>query len=177
MAEIINLQLQAQKRNELNVIENTTRFKYALWLGDFWSDNKLLNEAIEDYNEVRKTKLQKVIRIVMERKFIIIHAVLILASQVSKICTRLWNKSEKSSFCNNIDFIEYMKEWRLKEIESILPSIMKNDWAKVCIDWWRFSKLIELFHKVQMKKMEKVMCSYIGRKYVCLYTMGSTYIW
>ena len=39
MAEIINLQSQAQERNELNFIENTTQFKYDLfktiWPVDF----------------------------------------------------------------------------------------------------------------------------------------------
>ena len=90
-----------------------------------------MNEKIEDYNELRKKKIQKVIQIVTKSEFIVFHALLILTSQVAKIGTRLWNKSEKSSFCNNIDFIEYMKEWRFKEIKSLIPSLMKNDEAKV----------------------------------------------
>ena len=54
MVEIINV----QKRNKSNFIENTTRFKYdlfiSLWSGDFWNDYKLLNDTIEDYNETKK---------------------------------------------------------------------------------------------------------------------------
>ena len=98
-----------------------------------------------------RKKLKKMIRIVTKSEFIVFHALLILASQVAKIDTRLWNKSEKSSFCNNIDFIEYMKEWRFKEIKSVIPSLMKNDEAKVYEDWWRFSIRIELFNKIRKK--------------------------
>ena len=93
MAEIINVQSQAQERNELNFIENTTQFKYdpftSLWLGDFWNDYKLLNEVIKDYNETRKKKLQKVIQIVTKAELIVFHALLILVSQISNINKRL----------------------------------------------------------------------------------------
>ena len=93
MAEIIDVQLQAQERNELNFIENTTQFKYdpftSLWLGDFWNDYKLLNEVIKDYNETRKKKLQKVIQIVTKAELIVFHALLILVSQISNINKRL----------------------------------------------------------------------------------------
>ena len=61
MVEIINV----QKRNKSNFIENTTRFKcdlfIYLWPGDFWNDYISLNESIEDYNEIRKKKLQQMI--------------------------------------------------------------------------------------------------------------------
>ena len=78
MSEIINVQSQAQERNKLNFIENTTQFKYnlfvPLWPGDFWNENKLLNGTIVDYNKTRR-----VIRIVTKAEFIVFHALLILA--------------------------------------------------------------------------------------------------
>ena len=80
---------------------------------------------------------------------------LFLHTQVAKIGTRLWNKSEKSSFCNNIDFTENMKESRFKETKSVIPSIMKNDDAKVYNNWWQFSKQNELFNKVRQEKLKQ----------------------
>ena len=53
-----------------------------------------------------------------------------------------------------------MKEWRFKEIKSVIPSIMKNDEAKVYNDWWQFSKQIELFNKVQKEKL-KQLCIHV----------------
>ena len=95
------------------------------------------------------------IQIVTKAEFIIFHALLILASQVAKLGIRLWNKSEKSSFCNNIYFTEYMKEWRFKQTKSVILSIVKNDEAKVYNDWWRFSRQIELFNKVRKEKLKQ----------------------
>ena len=102
-----------------------------------------------------RKKYKRWFKIVTKLKFVVFHALLILASQVAKIGTRPWNKSEKSSFCNNTDFTEYRKEWRVKEIESLIPSIGKNDETKVYDDWWQFSKQIELFNKVKKEKLKK----------------------
>ena len=60
--------------------------------GDFWIDYKLLNEAIEDYDEIRKKKLQKVIQIITKLEFNVFYALLILASQAAKIGRRLLKK-------------------------------------------------------------------------------------
>ena len=47
-----------------------------------------------------------------------------------------------------------MKEWRFKEIKKEISLTMKNDEANVYNDWWRFSKRIELFNKVQKKNLK-----------------------
>ena len=115
-----------------------------------------MNDTIEAFNDIRKKKLQNVI----ESRIYFISYFTYFESRDAKRGTRLWNKSEKSSFCNNIDFKEYLKEWRFKEIEIVIPSIMKNDEAKVYNDWWQFSKQIELFNKVQKEKL-KQLCIHV----------------
>ena len=83
-------------------------------------------------------KIQTMIQLITKLEWKMFYALLTLVSLVAKIGKRLWNKSEKSSVCNNIHFTEFMKELRFKSIKSVL--IMKNDDAKVYDDWWRFSK-------------------------------------
>ena len=122
-----------------------------LWPGDFWDDYKALNEYIEEVNVDRKKQLQKVYRSVSKSEFVIFHALFILASQCSRIGTKLWNPSSACSFVNNIDFSPYMKEWRFKELRMLIPSIMRDESVKEVDDWWRFSKRVKDFNATRKR--------------------------
>lgn len=122
-----------------------------LWPGNFWDDYKSLNEYIEKVNVDRKKQLQKVYRSVSKCEFITFHALFILASQCSKIGTKLWNPSSVCSFVNNIDFSPYMKEWRFKELRMLIPFVMRDESVKDVDDWWRFSKRVKDFNQSRQR--------------------------
>ena len=149
MADTIKAEKEAFEKSRLKFVDdfpNKFDLLLKMWPGDFWDDLNNLNKYIEERNIERKKQLQRVYREVSKHEFITFHMLFILASQCAKLGTRLWNPSPNSSFVNKVDFSPYMKEWRFKEIRSLIPFVMKDDSVKTTDDWWMFSKRVKQFN-------------------------------
>ena len=126
------------------------------WPIDAISEIARINIAIDTENVQRKERYQRVIRHVSVKEFKYFNALMIGASVHGKQGTELWSKTNgvqkrRRTLSSGIDFGEYMKEWRFKEIKHFVPQVMEDESMKEDDDWWRFKKRVELFAK-KMKR-------------------------
>ena len=56
-------------------------------------------------------------------------------------------KKVKKSMAGRVDFGEYMKLWRFKELKLLLPRTMEDEAKKSSDDWWRIRKYSDQFSK------------------------------
>ena len=79
------------------------------------------------------------------------HALVIAASVHSKQGTFLWRNQFKGhkrlkTLAPHVDFGEYMKEWRFKEIKHLIPQIMSRKGGNDD-DWSTVRRKMDLFHQ------------------------------
>ena len=117
------------------------------------------------------------------RELKIFHGLLIGATAYGMKGTELWpNKSggqkRKRTLSKTVDYGEYMKEWRFKEIKQYIPEVMEDASIKATDDWWRFKERIEmlndkmakLYHVSSVLVFDESMSAFIPRfKIVFLY--------
>ena len=133
--------------------ENRTEAFWNLWPGDLDEDVAALNNIIEENNKKRKENYQRVIRSVSKAEFIIFHALLIGASNYTQQGEKLWRDQSRKSrkrrkgLLLEVNFGNYMKEWRFKQIKYYISHIMEDIELKNNEDdWWRFKKRIQNFN-------------------------------
>ena len=123
-----------------------------MWPVDFWEDLSRLNDVIVANNVERKKNFQKPIKKVNKCEYLRFLALLIAASQYSKQGTQLWrsgNDKKLEGFSETVDFSEYMKEWRFKQLRQFIPKVMYDDSKKDEDDWWKFSTRVQNFNEVR----------------------------
>ena len=78
-------------------------------------------------------------------EYITLCALLIAAPLFTQMGSKLWlsetinkkKKKVKKSMAGRVDFGEYMKLWRFKELKLLLPRTMEDEAKKSSDDWWR----------------------------------------
>ena len=123
-----------------------------MWPVNFWEDLRRLNDAITVNNVERKKNFQKPIKRVNKYEYLRFLALLIAASQHSKQGTRLWksgNDKKLEGFSKTVDFSDYMKEWRFKQLQQLIPEVMFDPSKKEEDDWWKFSTRVQNFNEVR----------------------------
>ena len=109
----------------------------------------------------RKKRYQKPMRVVDESEFIVFHALLIAATQYTKKGKQLWPNGKLNtmqgfaSMQHEVNFGRYMKEWRFREIRSIIPNLMRDESVKEVDDWWKFSTRVKKFNENRRTKVKK----------------------
>ena len=123
-----------------------------MWPVNFWEDLSQLNDAITANNVERKKNFQKPIKRVNKYEYLRFLALFIAASQYSKQGTRLWksgNDKKLEGFSETVDFSDYMKEWRFKQLRQLIPEVMFDHSKKEEDDWWKFSTRVQNFNEVR----------------------------
>ena len=145
--------------------ENRTEAFWKLWPGDLDEDVATLNKIIEEDNKKRKEKYQRVIRRVSKAEFIIFHSLLIGASNYTQQGEKLWrdqtrsNRKRRKGLLLEVDFGNYMKDWRFKQIKYYISHIMEDiDLKTNEDDWWRFKKRVQNFNN---NRKENIYASHI----------------
>ena len=154
MSKIVEKEI-AHYNNKNNSVFKNNNFKdvaeafWSTWPVDIDEDITRLNEAIKAENTLRKERFQHVLREVTKKEFKIFHALLIGATLHSKKGTALWPKknAKRRSLAASVDYGEWMKEWRFKEIKQYIPAIMEDATMKEEDDWYRFKRRVQLFNK------------------------------
>ena len=67
-------------------------------------------------------------------------------------------KYKARSVFRPVDFGEYMRSWRFKEIKSFIRFAVQDESKEEEDDWWQFSSQIESFNK---KRKEAVFASHV----------------
>ena len=133
-----------------------------LWPTEIDDDVNNINSAIVKENHSRKERYQRPIRQITKSEYIVFTALMIGAAVHSDNGEKLWNaaskKKQKRSLSQNIDYGNYMKQWRFKEIKSFVPEIMIDASRKEYDDWWRFSAQVE---KYGQRRKDRVLASHV----------------
>ena len=133
-----------------------------LWPGDLNDAVSKINAAIIDENKSRKARYQRPIRIVSKEEYVTFHALLIGAAAHTEQGEKLWPdtrvKNKVRSVFHPVDFGEYMKSWRFKEIKSFIPFAVADEARKNTDDWWQFSTQIDKFNS---KRKEVLHASHV----------------
>lgn len=155
-----------QEKGNLHFVDDSATeslfgcLKY-LWPGGLKTDLQALNECIRVLNMERKKRYQKPMRVVDESEFIVFHALLIAATQYTKKGKQLWPNGKLNtmqgfaSMQHEVNFGRYMKEWRFREIRSIIPNLMRDESVKEVDDWWKFSTRVKKFNENRRTKVKK----------------------
>ena len=137
---------------------DTGNYNDAFWL--LWSDEikddvTKLNMYVKTINEKRKERFQRVIKDVTRPEFIIFHALLIGASVYSAQGVKLWNEDEyrrgrngkrvRRGLSKRVNFGDYMKLWRFKQIKDIIPMIMEDKELEDIDDWWKLKTRVNSY--------------------------------
>ena len=133
-----------------------------LWPGNLNDDISAINAAIMKENICRKSRYQRPIRVVSKEEYVTFHALLIGASAHTEQGEKLWPdtrvKNKVRSVFRQVDFGEYMKSWRFKEIKGFIRFAVADETRKDRDDWWQFSAQIESFNK---KRKEALYASHV----------------
>ena len=85
------------------------------------------------------------------RELKIFHGLLIDATAYGMKGTELWpNKTggqkRKRTLSKTVDYGDYMKEWRFKEIKQYIPEVMEDISMAATDDWWRFKRRLQMLN-------------------------------
>ena len=139
----------------------------------------LLNEIIAEDNLKRKEKLQRPIRLATKSELIKFIALMIGASAFAHQGVKLWmnekdierGKKRRSTLSHHVDFGQYLKLWRFKELKHYVFHVMKDESIKEEQDWWMFKKYVDKFNERRksvilsshVKVFDESMSAYIPR--------------
>ena len=133
-----------------------------LWPTEIDDDVSNINIAIVKENHNRKERYQRCIRKITKSEYVIFTGLMIGAAVHIDNGEKLWDtaskKKQKKSLSQNIDYGNYMKLWRFKEIKSFVPEIMVDAERKERDDWWRFSAQVE---KYGQRRKDRVLASHV----------------
>ena len=140
--------------------EDYNKSFWSIWPADPKDDIKKMNAIIEYENIGRKENFQRVIRVIKKSEFIIFHALIIAAAAYSEQGDKLWQKDEygpqklkkRKGLSSKIDFGNYMKLWRFRQIQQYISTVMEDPTIKEKDDWWRFRKRLIDFNKIRETK-------------------------
>ena len=129
MASLIKQEKQSYDEGGLSLIVGDMPTSFIncfmkMWPVKFWEDLSQLNDVITATNVERKKNFQKPIKRVNKNEYLCFFALFIAASQYLKQGTRLWksgNDKKLEGFSETVDFSDYMKEWRFKQLRQFIP--------------------------------------------------------
>ena len=146
---------------------NFSKMFWFLWPGHIKDDTEILNMCIDEDNKKRKERYQRPIRHVSENEFVIFHALIIASAKYQEQGEKLWactepkhlKKRRKSGLSKGVDFNDYMKLWRFKQIKHYLPFIFENlELKDKDDDWWRWKTAVEFLN---LKRREYLLASHV----------------
>ena len=127
-----------QFQSAINTRNSLKSFWY-LWPTEIDDDVNNINSAIVKENHSRKERYQRAIRKITKCEYVMFTALMIGAAVHSDNGEKLWNaaskKKQKRSLSQNIDYGNYMKQCRFKEIKSFIPEIMVDAERREHDDW------------------------------------------
>ena len=142
-------------------------------------DLELLNQIITDDNLKRREKLQRPNRLATKAELIKFIALMIGASVFSQQGEKLWiseregktGKKRKLTLSHQVDFGQYLKLWRFKELKHYVFHIMKDESIKEEQDWWKFKSYVNKFNQRRqnvilsshVKVFDESMSAYVPR--------------
>ena len=60
-----------------------------------------------------------------------------------------------------VNFGEWIKVWRFKQIKTLILKILESDDLKqIKDDWWKFKKYVSDFNQVQKRKIVCIICAW-----------------
>uniref|UniRef100_A0A7S2RJD5 Uncharacterized protein n=1 Tax=Eucampia antarctica TaxID=49252 RepID=A0A7S2RJD5_9STRA len=99
-----------------------------LWPKNIEDDITKINPTIVNDNHSRKERYQRALRMLNTSEYIMFTALMLGAAVYNDDGEKLWNatsdKKRRQDLLQNIDYGQYMKQWRFKEIKSFKPEIM-----------------------------------------------------
>ena len=165
-------ELLYKKQNFYNIIDNDdakdedySKLFWFLWPETVDNDLDKLNGIVDKNNIQRKEEYKRTIKKVSKHEYITFHALMIAASAFSGQGEKLWseekmgnNKKRKRMSCK-VDFGEYMKRWRFRQIQNIIARVMECAEISEEDDWWKFKERVVSFNK---KRLSHYYASHIG---------------
>ena len=155
-----------------------------VWPRSVDTDLERINIAIDTENTKNKESYKRTIRSVNKDEYFIFHALMIASMMYVQQGSALWKEARKNlkkrrvGFSDEIDFGEYMKWWRFKQIKYFVPIVMEDTTMQADgVDWWRFKDHIIKHNENKKQKIrsshvhvfDESLSSFIPRLVFCLF--------
>jgi len=160
-------------KNFYNIVDNNdvkeedyNKSFWFLWSETVDNDLNKLNGIVDKDNIQRKEEYKRTIKKVSKHEFYTFHALMIAASAFSGQGEKLWNeekmrnnRKKRKGLSRKVDFGEYMKRWRFRQIQNIIARVMECAEISEEDDWWKFKERVVAFSE---KRLKHYHASHIG---------------
>jgi len=153
-----------QTNNFYNIVDNNdvkeedcNKLFWFLWSKTVDIDLTKLNGIVDIDNIRRKEEYKRTIKKVSTPEFFTIHTLIIVAYAFSGQGEKLWNEEKmghnrkrRKGLSRKVDFGEYMKRWRFRQIQNIIARVIECDKISEQDDWWKFKERVLSFNKKRL---------------------------
>ena len=153
-----------QTKNYYNIVDNNdvteedyNKSFWFLWPETVDTDLNKLNGIVDSDNMRRKEEYKRTIKKVSKPEFFTFHALIIAASAFSGQGEKLWNeekmghnRKKRKGLSQKVDFGEYMKRWRFRQIQNVIARVMECAEISEEDDWWKFKERVVSFNKKRL---------------------------